>query len=69
MGAMTDIQARQAHRLLGITGEPVTFTSLDAPHTMHDPEAEKSLVVVFFDPGPGSTLATRTFGRCGAAPA
>ncbi|WP_029896663.1 alpha/beta hydrolase [Nocardia brasiliensis] len=41
MGAMTDIQARQARRLLAATGRPVTFTSLDAPHTMHDPEPDQ----------------------------
>ncbi|MBJ3808188.1 hypothetical protein [Streptomyces flavofungini] len=32
MGAMPDIQAAQARRLLESTGQPVTFTPLDAPH-------------------------------------
>jgi pimeloyl-ACP methyl ester carboxylesterase len=41
MGAMTDIQAKQAHRLLDSTGHPVTYTSLDAPHTMHEPQAQR----------------------------
>jgi hypothetical protein len=41
MGAMTDIQAQQARRLLGTTGQGVTFTSLDAPHTMHEPEPDR----------------------------
>jgi hypothetical protein len=31
MGAMTDIQAAQARRLLESTGQPVTYTPLDAP--------------------------------------
>ncbi|WP_245722145.1 hypothetical protein [Nocardia crassostreae] len=46
MGAMTDIQAQQARRLLETTGQPVTYTPLDAPHTMHDPEPELYVKVV-----------------------
>jgi hypothetical protein len=42
MGAMTDIQAAQARRLLESTGQPVTYTPLDAPHTMHEPMAQWS---------------------------
>lgn len=46
MGAMTDIQARQARRLLAVTGRPVTFTSLDATHTMHDPEPDRYFAIL-----------------------
>ncbi|MEU3437629.1 alpha/beta fold hydrolase [Streptomyces sp. NPDC006863] len=46
MGAMTDIQAVQARRLLGTTGQPVTFTPLDAPHTMHEPMAQQYVDVI-----------------------
>ncbi|MGK5642222.1 alpha/beta fold hydrolase [Streptomyces sp. URMC 126] len=46
MGAMTDIQAGQARRLLESTGRPVTFTSLDVPHTMHEPMAQRYADVV-----------------------
>ncbi|WP_280444834.1 alpha/beta hydrolase [Nocardia brasiliensis] len=46
MGAMADVQARQARRLLAATGQPVTFTSLDAPHTMHDPEPDRYVEVL-----------------------
>ncbi|MEU2801196.1 alpha/beta fold hydrolase [Streptomyces sp. NPDC007117] len=46
MGAMTDIQAAQARRLLESTGQPVTFTTLDVPHTMHDPMAQQYTDVV-----------------------
>ncbi|MFH8342947.1 hypothetical protein [Streptomyces sp. AM6-12] len=41
MGAMTDLQAAQARRLLESTGQPVTFAPLDAPHTMHEPMAQQ----------------------------
>lgn len=46
MGAMTDIQAQQARRLLETAGQPVTFTPLDAPHTMHEPEPDLYAKVV-----------------------
>ncbi|MER7173498.1 alpha/beta hydrolase [Streptomyces mesophilus] len=46
MGAMTDIQAAQARRLLESTGRPVTFTPLDAPHTMHEPMAQQYTDVI-----------------------
>ncbi|MFB1044370.1 alpha/beta hydrolase [Streptomyces chrestomyceticus] len=46
MGAMTDIQAAQARRLMESTGQPVTFTPLDAPHTMHDPMAQQYVDVI-----------------------
>lgn len=46
MGAMTDIQAAQARRLPESTGQPVTFTSLDAPHTMHEPQAQRYVDVL-----------------------
>ncbi|MEU7579877.1 alpha/beta fold hydrolase [Streptomyces sp. NPDC041068] len=46
MGAMTDIQAQQARRLLESTGRPVTYTPLDAPHTMHGPEAQRYADVI-----------------------
>ncbi|KUN25929.1 hydrolase [Streptomyces antibioticus] len=41
MGAMTDIQAGQARRLLESTGQPVTYTPLEAPHTLHEPLAQQ----------------------------
>lgn len=41
IGAMTDLQARQAREHLESTGHPIEFVSLDAPHTMHDPEAPR----------------------------
>lgn len=46
MGAMTDIQAAQAKRLLGTTGHPVTYTQLDAPHTMHEPQAQRYVDII-----------------------
>ncbi|MFG2803440.1 alpha/beta hydrolase [Streptomyces pseudovenezuelae] len=46
MGAMTGIQAAQARRLLESSGQQVTFTELDAPHTMHDPMAQQYTDVI-----------------------
>ncbi|MFF5497705.1 hypothetical protein [Streptomyces aquilus] len=46
MGAMTDIQAAQALGLMESTGRPVTFQSLDAPHTMHTSMAQQYADIV-----------------------
>nr|WP_308802031.1 alpha/beta fold hydrolase [Streptomyces polyasparticus] len=46
MGAMSGIQAAQARRLLETTGRPVAYTPLDAPHTMHEPEAQRYVDVI-----------------------
>ncbi|GAB16523.1 hypothetical protein GOEFS_004_00380 [Gordonia effusa NBRC 100432] len=42
MGALSDLQAAQVRHIIEeVAGQEVTYVSLDAPHTMHEPQPER----------------------------